>query len=109
MMQLEQLFQSTIESRTLRKLIANALTSHNLTFGEFEILYLMKNKRTLQPTHISNELHQDSGTISRSLARLNEKNLIAYTNDDKDRRRVFVNITPNGEQLIYSFVNSVSE
>ena len=107
-MELEQLFRSTIESRALRKFIARTLTKHNLTYNEFEILYLMRDKVKLQPTQISNKLLQDIGTVSRTLVLLYQKNLISYTYDSKDRRHVFVEITKNGEQLLYNFVNSVN-
>ena len=104
---LNQLFKSTIESRELRRLISRALKANKLTFGELEILYLLRKTHTLQPKQIALELKQDNGTISRSLALLHYKNLVAYTIDCVDRRCVCVNITTYGVQLLNNFINTV--
>ena len=106
-MPLKKYASVSIELRELRKAIAGYLKASDLSYGEFEILYLLKEKQLIQPSHIAVELKHDSGAISRILNKLNKKNLITYIHNDYDRRRVFVRITDNGVHLISSLLNDV--
>ena len=108
-MKLDQLINQTIESRALRKFVSIPLKTHDLKYCELEILYLLRNKQTFQPSHITATLQQESGSVSRALSNLQQKKLIVYTNDHEDRRRVFVTITTIGVQLLNKIESSVDQ
>lgn len=105
-MSLNKLAKASIELRALRKEVGEHLKFHNITYGEFETLYLLKDKELIQPSHIVVELAHDAGAISRLLSKLHDNNYISYNNDEDDRRRVFVQITDDGEKLINSLLET---
>ncbi len=105
-MNLDAVVNTSIKARALRQSMVELLSSHHLVFGELEILHMLKNKKSLQPTEIAERLHQERATVSRVIKQLFHKNLITYTNDLEDRRRVYVKITRKGSQVINSVLNA---
>ncbi len=89
---LKNLAKASIELRELRNLVSGHLKFHKIVFGEFEILNLLKDKKSIQPSHITAELAHETATVSRLLGRLHDNNYISYNYDEGDRRRVFVKI-----------------
>lgn len=106
-MSLKTFARASIDLRKSRKVIAELLKAHNVGYGEFEILYLLKDKQLTQPSHIVAELSHDSAAVSRILSNLHLNNYISYNNDVLDRRRVFVQITDDGEELINTLLEEV--
>lgn len=105
-MQLKTFARTSIELRATRKIITEHLKTQNLTKGEFEILYLLKDKQLIQPSLIAVELVHDAGYVSRILNTLHQSYYISYKNDALDRRRILVQITDDGEQLINSLLDT---
>lgn len=106
-MPLKTFARASIELRASRRVIAELLKAHDVGYGEFEILYLLKDKQLTQPSHIVAELIHDSPAVSRILSNLHQKNYISYNNDVLDRRRVYVQITDDGEELLNSLLETV--
>lgn len=104
---LNQFAKSSIELRELRKTVCGHLKFHNIVYGEFEILYLLKEKQLIQPSLIVEELAHEASTVSRLLSRLHDNNYISYNNDEvNDRRRAYVQITDDGEKFIHSILKT---
>ena len=103
---LNRLAKVSIDLRELRKTVCGHLKFHKIVYGEFEILYLLKEKQLIQPSRIVAELAHEASTVSRLLGRLHDNNYISYNNDEvNDRRQVFIQITDDGE----NFINSILE
>ena len=93
----------------MRKSIAQQLKAHNLKFNEFEILYALKDRQSIQPSQIVDDLIHDPAAVSRILSNLNQYKYISYISDKGDRRRVFVQITDHGELLINSLIKKIGD
>lgn len=104
-MNISDIFSNTIKTRHARKLFANTLSTENLIYGEFEILYLLLNEEPLQPSKIGAQLHCEPAAVSRIIKLLSEKELITYEHDDQDRRQIFVRLTKNGKSAINSIIS----
>lgn len=103
---LNKLAKASIELRELHNTVGGHLKFHNMVYGEFEILYLLKEKQLIHPSNIVAELAHEAATVSRLLGRLHNNNYISYSNDEGDRRQVFVQITDVGEKLINSLLET---
>lgn len=104
---LNQFAKASIELRELRKTVCGHLKFHNIVYGEFEILYLLKEKQLIQPSLIAAELAHEASTVSRLLSRLHNNNYITYNNDEvSDRRREYVQITDDGDKFIHSILKT---
>ena len=102
---LEELFKTTIQTRALRREIVKELKLNDLSYGEFEILYLLRDNHPLQPSVIVAELNQEPWTVSRMISSLQDKFLISYYNNTEDKRRVFVSITMEGEEKVQNLLS----
>lgn len=97
-MKIDNLVSTVTLARKLRKSATNELGVHGLPYGEFEILYTLKNNNTLQPSEIASNLVHEPASVSRLLKNLLQKGLVDYTYDIEDRRKVYVNITAQGKK-----------
>ncbi|MFK7815830.1 MAG: MarR family winged helix-turn-helix transcriptional regulator [Gammaproteobacteria bacterium] len=101
---IENIYTQTIESRAFRKEFGKTLKSFKLIYGEFEILYLLLGKESLQPTAITALLNCQPAATSRIIRSLHQRNLLTYNHDLDDRRQVFVSLTASGLALIKSVI-----
>ncbi len=101
---INNIYTQTVESRALRKEFGKMLRDFNLIYGEFEILYLLLSKESLQPTVITASLNCQPAATSRIIRSLHKRNLLSYTHDLDDRRQVFVSLTKPGLKLIESVI-----
>ena len=76
-----------------------------MTYGDFEILYLLKNGKSYQPKEISQLLGNTPAGISRVLKNLSNKEYISYVYDVGDRRSVSICLTSKGKEKIQSFLD----
>ena len=107
-MKLDQVVKTNINARELRKSIAEKLNQNGVTYGELEILFTLSKKLLAQPSEISSYLHIEPAIVSRKLKLLHDKNLITFTHDTEDRRRVYVKFTKQGKRITKSiFLNAV--
>lgn len=110
-MNLKEIYTDTIKSRGMRKLLSKVLATHNLIYGEFEILYMLSDLRTrkpIQPSTISSGLKCEPAAVSRLVKLLHQKDLVSYDHGDDDRRQVLISLTQNGTSTIDAIINSQS-
>lgn len=103
-MNVHQLYTDSITTRGLRKRLSKTLADCDLVYGEFEILYMLKNKVPNHPSQIGEALRCEPAGISRILRSLIHKDLVTYVNDKDDRRKVFVGLTDKGKNKIEAFL-----
>ena len=101
---IENIYTQTVESRASRKVFGQMLKGYELIYGEFEILFLLLDKESLQPTEITALLNCQPAATSRIIKSLHQRDLLSYTNDLDDRRQVFVSLTTSGQTLINSIL-----
>ncbi len=99
-MDIANVYTSNINARILRKKIAPLLGTNSLIYGEFEILYLLKNKKQTQPSIIGSNLGCEPASISRSIRQLHLNNYVSYDHGADDRRKVVITITKKGSDLV---------
>lgn len=64
----------------------------------FALQYIASRKGAVQPSEISNMTHVSSARIAATLNSLESKGLITRRIDTIDRRRILVELTPNGKE-----------
>ena len=72
-MNIPDIVKNTIKTRQARKQLASILSTSNLIYGEFEILYLLLNEQPLQPSKIGTQLHCEPAAVSRIIKLLSQK------------------------------------
>lgn len=95
--------------RSLRRIIRSVelyskklATEHSVTGPQLVCLLAIHEGSPLTATQLSKEVHLSPSTIVGVLDRLEEKELVKRRRDDKDRRRVYLHLTPEGERLVES-------
>lgn len=108
-MDLNEIFTHTIASRAMRKDFAKLLTSFEIIYGEFEILFLLLSNNALNPTEITYTLNCQPAATSRIIKSLHHREFIEYENKVDDRRQVLVSLSKQGKFLIETIKESVSK
>ena len=102
-MNVEQAIVIGQKARKMRRQISKKIRPYNLSFNEFEILYVLYSIGEMMPSTIAVKTEQGNSSVSRILHSLLEKKFITIDADYLDRRSVFVKITEMGREL-YSTV-----
>ena len=108
-MKIDNLINSAIQSRSLRRTAANTLHTSDLSYGEFEVLYTLKQQPSAQPSEIAGYLVHEPASVSRMLKSLLQKSLINYSYDMADRRKVYVDITASGKKKLDSISKKLKQ
>lgn len=95
-MDLNEIFTHTISSRAMRKEFIKILTAHSVIYGEFEILFLLHGKKSLNPTVITTSLNCQPAATSRLIKSLHQRNFVEYEHKADDRRQVLVSLSEQG-------------
>jgi len=66
----------------------------------FVLLYISKQGGSVLPGDISGTMHISSARIAAALNSLENKELVTRRIDRNDRRRILVDLTPEGEKLV---------
>ena len=73
---------------------------HNITGPQLACLLAVKESGPLTSGNVAKKLYLSHSTVVGIIDRLERKQLVARNRDSRDRRQVFVYITPQGEKLI---------
>lgn len=73
---------------------------HNITGPQLGCLLAVKESGPLTSGSVARKVYLSPSTVVGIIDRLEKKGLVARTRDSRDRRVVYVSITPNGEKLI---------
>jgi DNA-binding MarR family transcriptional regulator len=76
------------------------LEPFGVTGAQFEVLKNLAGSGAETAASLCRALHQDTGSMTRMLDRLEEKGLVTRERDTSDRRLVFLRLTEAGESLI---------
>jgi DNA-binding MarR family transcriptional regulator len=81
------------------RLLDKYLEPYGVTSSQFKVLIIVSQFGTDTPAHLCRHLSLDSGSMTRMLDRLEQKNLIARSRSDVDRRQVQIMLTEEGKAL----------
>jgi MarR family transcriptional regulator, multiple antibiotic resistance protein MarR len=93
----------TLITRARSSLLASfdtELEPFGVTGAQFEVLKNLARSAAETAANLCRALHQDTGSMTRMLDRLEEKGLVTRERDTSDRRLVLVRLTGAGESLI---------
>jgi DNA-binding MarR family transcriptional regulator len=76
------------------------LEPFGVTGAQFEVLKNLARSGAETAASLCRALHQDTGSMTRMLDRLQEKGLVTRERDTSDRRLIFLRLTDSGESLI---------
>ncbi|WP_397452195.1 MarR family winged helix-turn-helix transcriptional regulator [Pseudomonas sp. NA-150] len=81
------------------RLLDKFLVPHGVTASQFKVLIIVAQFGTDTPADLCRHLSLDSGSMTRMLDRLEQKELIVRNRSDIDRRQVHLNLTEEGKKL----------
>jgi DNA-binding MarR family transcriptional regulator len=81
------------------RLLDKYLEPYGVTSSQFKVLIIVSQFGTDTPADLCRHLSLDSGSMTRMLDRLEQKNLIARCRSDVDRRQVQIMLTEEGKTL----------
>ena len=99
---LEVVGRVIVLAQHLERSVNEALATHGLTLGQFDILATLRRQSGsgLTPTQLMRSVMLSSGGMTNRLDRLEEAGWIRRESDPEDRRGVVVALTPAGRKLI---------
>ena len=88
--------QLNITARSLRVALEKELSHLGITPSQWILLMALHEKDRQGQTELGRMVNQDNATITRSLDKLQEMDLIVRAQDQGDRRAQIVSLTPKG-------------
>jgi DNA-binding MarR family transcriptional regulator len=83
--------------------------AHGFTLVQFQILALLRDGIAVNPKHICTQFRHNSGALTRVIDQLAERGLLERSRRDRDRRKVELELTPAGREVIESLIPLVVE
>jgi DNA-binding MarR family transcriptional regulator len=74
--------------------------TYNITGPQLGCLLAVKENGPLTSGNVAKEIYLSPSTVVGIIDRLEKKGLVVRSRDSRDRRQVYVSITPSGEKLI---------
>jgi MarR family multiple antibiotic resistance transcriptional regulator len=81
------------------RLLEKYLESYDVTAAQFKVLIIVAQFGTNTPAELCRHLSLDSGSMTRMLDRLEQKQLLIRNRSAADRRQVHLVLTPEGQRL----------
>ncbi len=81
------------------RILDQHLEPHSVTAQQFKVLVIIAQLGAETPADLCRALSLDSGSMTRMLDRLEQKNLLMRTRSDADRRQVRLVLTEAGQAL----------
>ena len=100
---LELVGRVLVLAQHLERSVNEALATHGLTLGQFDILATLRREGTdgrLTPTQLMQSVALSSGGMTNRLDRLESAGLVRREPDPGDRRGVVIRLTPEGIKVI---------
>ena len=79
--------------------ILNKINYKDLSPSHLDILYLLVRNNTLSMKELAEGIRRDKSTITALVRKLEQINLVSRIPDEKDKRVVFLTLTPTGKKL----------
>jgi len=83
-----------------RRAERDVLAEHGLSFGGFTILWVLWVWKAMETARLAEECGLAKGTLTGMLTTLEKRDLVERTRVPTDKRRVIVDLTPDGTALI---------
>lgn len=96
-------------ARSFQEFFIKELKTHQLSFEEGVILFMVSENPKIHISHIARELHKDKATISRGVNALVGKGLCLKTQDVCDKRTILLTLTPNGEKALHLIKDKIKK
>jgi DNA-binding MarR family transcriptional regulator len=100
---LEVVGRILVLAQRLEERVGAALTDHNLSLGQFDILATLRRKGRrgeLSPSELLKNVALSSGGMTARLDKLEDAGLIRRKPDPNDRRMLVIELTNHGEEAI---------
>lgn len=75
-------------------------SKYNITGPQLSCLLMVGQQQPITASRIARSIHLSASTVVGVLDRLEEKKLIARQRDEHDRRKIYVSLTPSGEEVV---------
>lgn len=98
-----------ILNRYKDKLVNSHSSIQNVTAVQFKILLCLSFNQSMTPSEMSTDIGVDSAAITRTLDRLEKKELIQRVRSISDRRQIHIILSPKGELFAQQIPTIVSE
>jgi DNA-binding MarR family transcriptional regulator len=83
--------------------------AHGFTFVQYQVLAWLRDGIAVNPKDICTQFRHNSGALTRVIDQLEERGLLERSRRDRDRRKVELDLTPAGREVIESLVPLVVE
>ena len=83
--------------------------AHGFTFVQYQVLAWLRDGIAVNPKDICAQFRHNSGALTRVIDQLAERGLLERSRRDRDRRKVELDLTPAGREVIESLVPLVVE
>lgn len=81
--------------------------SNQLGLPQYKVLLVVKSLKICSISVLSREMEVSKGTMSATLNKLVEEGLVKRTNSTRDRRTIFIELTPAGMTLVESMEEGI--
>ena len=83
--------------------------AHGFTFVQYQVLASLRDGIAVNPKDICSQFRHNSGALTRVIDQLAERGLLERSRRDRDRRKVELELTPAGREVIESLIPLVVE
>jgi DNA-binding MarR family transcriptional regulator len=81
-----------------------ALEAHGFTFVQYQIMVGLRDGIAVNPKDLCAQIRHDSGALTRVIDQLAERGLLERSRRDRDRRKVELELTPAGREVVESLI-----
>jgi DNA-binding MarR family transcriptional regulator len=81
-----------------------ALVAHGFTFVQYQIMVGLRDGIAVNPKDLCAQIRHDSGALTRVIDQLAERGLLERSRRDRDRRKVELELTPAGRDVVESLI-----
>ena len=81
-----------------------ALEAHGFTFVQYQIMVQLRDGIAVNPKDLCAQIRHDSGALTRVIDQLAERGLLERSRRDRDRRKVELELTAAGREVVESLI-----
>jgi DNA-binding MarR family transcriptional regulator len=81
-----------------------ALEAHGFTFVQYQIMAQLRDGIAVNPKDLCTQIRHNSGALTRVIDQLAERGLLERSRRDRDRRKVELELTPAGREVVESLI-----
>jgi DNA-binding MarR family transcriptional regulator len=85
------------------------LEAHGFTFVQYQILAWLRDGIVINPKDLCAQFRHNSGALTRVIDQLADRGFLVRARRDRDRRKVELDLTPAGREVVESLIPLVVE